>query len=99
MSGPSRYMRRKFDLDFDEGLEFWSGDDGEPVSFVVKQSDEGLKQLLQKLAEDGINYEPGKVKKRFAYRGNVEEGEWEGVRKIWRTTIESTPFPVFEYEY
>lgn len=97
---PTRYMLRKFENDIgDGGCEFWTGEDGEPVSFVVKRNEDGLRVLREWLRSHDYGFEARRLKEKFAYRERTRREEWGSLGAVWRVGDEPTPFPVYEYQY
>ncbi len=107
---PSRYMATKFLRDFAEPLDFWTGDDGMLMSYVVRRDVDWQKMLREHyhfFHDSPINpgeivgreaFDLGQAKERYVYRGSPEDrDDWPTRTRLWLLCDEPTPFPVIEY--
>lgn len=98
----SRYMRSKFEKDFEHGMEFWTGEDGDLVSIAITRRPDWAnvlnEQYHHRFESRHEKFDASRGRKRFVRRRRAEPEEWSSCRRVWECCDEPTPFPVIEYE-
>jgi len=97
--------QKLFNAAFNRGAAFWTSEDGTMMSIVIARVPD-WQEVLQFEYEHIFAKQPfdeTRAKPKFAEREWIGKDWFDGNSgttrgKIWRTTEEETPYPVFEYE-
>ena len=100
----SRYMQKKFADAFDEGLQFWTSEDGDDCEWVIMRSADWRKWLDSAscgrwdTAATASTMREGFVRRAFMDR-DYFDGPYpsDGPRKGWYLSDEETAFPVLVF--
>lgn len=88
---------------FHDPCEFWTSEDGMLLSLVIADSEGYEKRLREHWTFAREEFDPSRLKKRYAYREWVGHEYFDGNSgrrsgKVWRLCDEPTEFRVIEYE-
>ena len=96
-------LEKRFKKEFENGVEFWTSQDGTLLSIAVCFSTNWPKILRERVLSRNPRrrFKPSRVKIGYAYRewAEPEYFYFKGDKgKVWRIGKEKTPFQVYEYE-
>lgn len=96
-------LEKRFKKEFENGMEFWTSQDGTLMNVAICFTPEWPKRLKELVEARGTKnkFKPNRVKRRYVFREWAESEYFffKGDKgKVWTLTDEATPFPVYDYE-